>query len=162
MPGSILIALLPMPARLEPAITSLINLPDAVHRIGNALWLDPGDPAVREHVVNVVRDIVERYPVAGVILDDYFYPYPSRSYRNGSFPDHAFYERYGGNSDLGNWRRQNVNKLIKTLHETVKNGTTRPAFWRESFRNLQERFPIQRDALNSISTGISTRTRSPG
>ncbi len=73
----------------------------AVHRIGNALWLDPGDPAVREHVVNVVRDIVERYPVAGVVLDDYFYPYPSRSYAKGSFPDHAFYAKYGGNTDLG-------------------------------------------------------------
>jgi uncharacterized lipoprotein YddW (UPF0748 family) len=96
------------------------QLARAVHRIGGALWLDPGDPAVKEHVVKVVRDIVERYPVAGVILDDYFYPYPSRSYRNGAFPDRASYAKYGGNTDLGDWRRQNINKLISALHDTIK------------------------------------------
>jgi uncharacterized lipoprotein YddW (UPF0748 family) len=96
------------------------QLSGAVHRIGNALWLDPGEPAVREHVINVVRDIVERYPVAGVILDDYFYPYPSRSYAKGSFPDHAFYAKYGGNTDLGDWRRENINKLIRDLHYAIK------------------------------------------
>jgi uncharacterized lipoprotein YddW (UPF0748 family) len=96
------------------------QLAGAVHRIGSALWLDPGDPAVREHVVNVVRDIVERYPVAGVILDDYFYPYPSHSYPKGSFPDHAFYAKYGSNFEIGDWRRQNINSLIRQLHDTVK------------------------------------------
>jgi uncharacterized lipoprotein YddW (UPF0748 family) len=95
------------------------QLSGAVHRIGNALWLDPGDPAVREHVINVVRDIVERYPVAGVILDDYFYPYPSRSYAKGSFPDRAFYAKYGGNADLGDWRRENINQLIRDLHYAI-------------------------------------------
>jgi uncharacterized lipoprotein YddW (UPF0748 family) len=100
------------------------ELSDAVHRIGHGLWLDPGDPAVREHVMRVVRDIVERYAVAGVILDDYFYPYPSRDYRNGSFPDHASYARYGGHSDLADWRRENINRLIKQLSDTVKE--TRP------------------------------------
>src|ERR1700730_371970 len=96
------------------------QLSGAVHRIGNALWLDPGDPAVRKHVVDVVRDIVERYPVAGIILDDYFYPYPGHGYTNGAFPDHAFYEKYGSDTGLGDWRRQNVNKLIKALHDTIK------------------------------------------
>jgi uncharacterized lipoprotein YddW (UPF0748 family) len=96
------------------------QLAGAIHRIGSALWLDPGDPAVREHVLKVVRDILERYPVAGVVLDDYFYPYPSRRYANGAFPDHAFYAKYGGNTDLGDWRRQNINTLIKELHDTVK------------------------------------------
>jgi uncharacterized lipoprotein YddW (UPF0748 family) len=100
------------------------QLTGAVHRIGNALWLDPGDPAVREHVINVVRDIAERYSVGGIILDDYFYPYPSRNYPSGSFPDHSFYAKYGGNTQLGDWRRQNINKLIKELHDTIK--ATRP------------------------------------
>src|ERR1700719_1342208 len=101
------------------------QLARAVHRIGGTLWLDPGDPAVQEHVVKVVRDIVERYPVAGVILDDYFYPYPSRGYVRGSFPDQAFYVTYGANMDLGDWRRQNINNLIRELHDTVKKA--RPA-----------------------------------
>jgi uncharacterized lipoprotein YddW (UPF0748 family) len=96
------------------------ELAEAVHRIGSGLWLDPGDPAVREHVVRVVRDIIERYPVAGVILDDYFYPYPSHNFPRGSFPDHIFYTRYGGHVDIGDWRRENINRLIEELHDTVK------------------------------------------
>ena len=96
------------------------QLAGAVHRIGTLLWLDPGEPAVREHVVKVVRDIVERYPVAGVLLDDYFYPYPSRGYPKGTFPDRAFYARYGGHMELADWRRQNINRLIEELHDTVK------------------------------------------
>ena len=96
------------------------ELAEAVHRIGTGLWLDPGDPAVREHVVRVVRDIIERYPVAGVILDDYFYPYPSHNFPRGSFPDHTFYARYGEHADIGDWRRENINKLIEELHDTIK------------------------------------------
>jgi uncharacterized lipoprotein YddW (UPF0748 family) len=96
------------------------ELAEAVHRIGTGLWLDPGDPAVREHVVRVVRDIIGRYPVAGVILDDYFYPYPSHNFPRGSFPDHTFYARYGGHGDIGDWRRENINKLIEELHDTIK------------------------------------------
>ena len=96
------------------------QLVGAVHRVGDALWMDPGDPAVRDHVVKVVRDIVQRYPIRGIILDDYFYPYPSHAHISGSFPDHALYAKYGGNTDLGDWRRRNVNMLIKELHETVK------------------------------------------
>jgi uncharacterized lipoprotein YddW (UPF0748 family) len=96
------------------------ELAGAVHRIGHGLWLDPGDPAVREHVVRVVRDIVDRYAVTGVILDDYFYPYPSHDYPSGSFPDRTSYARYGGHFDLGDWRRENINRLIKELNETIK------------------------------------------
>ncbi len=96
------------------------ELPGGVHRIGHGLWLDPGDPEVRAHVIKVVRDIVERYAVAGVILDDYFYPYPSRDYPSGSFPDGAFYARYGGHTDVGDWRRNNINELIKELSDTIR------------------------------------------
>ncbi len=117
------------------------QLAGAVHRIGNALWLDPGDPAVREHVVKVVRDIVERYPIAGVILDDYFYPYPRRGYTNGSFPDHAFYLKYGGNTDIGDWRRQNINKLIRELHDTVKEARPDILFGVSPFGIYRKGFP---------------------
>jgi uncharacterized lipoprotein YddW (UPF0748 family) len=91
-----------------------------VRRVGNTLWLDPGEPAVREHIVEVIRDILRRYAVAGVILDDYFYPYPSRSYSRGSFPDHSSFSKYGGGMELDDWRRQNINKLIQDLHQAIK------------------------------------------
>jgi uncharacterized lipoprotein YddW (UPF0748 family) len=117
------------------------QLAGAVHRIGSALWLDPGDPAVREHVVNVVRDIVERYPVAGVILDDYFYPYPSHSYPKGSFPDHAFYAKYGSNFEIGDWRRQNINSLIRQLHDAVKAARPGAQFGVSPFGIYSKGFP---------------------
>jgi uncharacterized lipoprotein YddW (UPF0748 family) len=117
------------------------QLAGAVHRIGSALWLDPGDPAVREHVVNVVRDIVERYPVAGVILDDYFYPYPSHSYPKGSFPDHTFYAKYGSNFEIGDWRRQNINSLIRQLHDAVKAARPGAEFGVSPFGIYSKGFP---------------------
>ena len=42
------------------------------------LWMDPGAPQVQENIVNVVRDVIQRYDVAGVHFDDY-YPYPTES-----------------------------------------------------------------------------------
>ena len=103
------------------------TLSGAVRRVGSSLWLDPGDPAVRKHVTAVVKDLLDRYAVAGVILDDYFYPYPSRANPRGYFPDSNTYARYrseGGALSLDNWRRHNVDLLISELHETVK--ATRP------------------------------------
>jgi len=95
-----------------------------IRRIGNSLWLDPGEPAVRKHIVEVIRDILERYTVSGIILDDYFYPYPGRAYSRGSFPDRSSFAKYGGGMALDDWRRQNVNRLIEELHTTIK--ATRP------------------------------------
>jgi len=103
------------------------ELRDGVHRIGSSLWLDPGDPEVEEHLIRVVRDLVSRYPVAGVVLDDYFYPYPGPGHPRGTFPDVRTYGRYraaGGRLDVGGWRRQNVNRLIHDLQAVVK--LTRP------------------------------------
>jgi uncharacterized lipoprotein YddW (UPF0748 family) len=116
---------------------------NAVHRIGNSLWLDPGEPAVTEHIVDVVRDIVRRYAVAGVILDDYFYPYPGRSYSRGSFPDHAFYSRYGGGMDVSDWRRQNVNRLIQESHAAVKQIRPNALFGVSPFGIYRKGFPAE-------------------
>jgi uncharacterized lipoprotein YddW (UPF0748 family) len=94
-----------------------------VRRIGSQLWLDPGAPEVQEHVVAVVRDLLRRYSLAGVHIDDYFYPYPSAGVKAGQFPDSETYARYrsgGGKLALADWRRQNVNVMVKRLHDTVK------------------------------------------
>ena len=107
------------------------ELGDAVHRIGTALWLDPGDARVRAHVVAVVQDLVERYALDGVILDDYFYPYPSRTLPRGTFPDAATYSRYkqqGGTLTVEDWRRNNVNLLVRDLYSVVKNSRPRALF----------------------------------
>lgn len=96
-----------------------------VRRVGRQLWLDPGSPEAQEHIIAVVRDICRRYAVAGIHLDDYFYPYPSAF--PGPFPDDASYARYragGGSLSRADWRRASVNSLVRRLHATVH--ATRP------------------------------------
>jgi uncharacterized lipoprotein YddW (UPF0748 family) len=97
------------------------RLAGSVRRLKSMLWLDPGSPEVQEFVVNVVKDIVSRYPVAGVHLDDYFYPYPETY--SGSFPDAATYARYqakGGKLSKADWRRNNVNTMVHRLSQVVR------------------------------------------
>ena len=107
-----------------PRVASHISrqLPGATHKVGSWLWMDPGDPAARQQVVRVVQDIVSRYAVAGVILDDYFYPYPGSGLPRGTFPDAAYYARYkasGGDESLADWRRANIDALIRDLKRTI-------------------------------------------
>ncbi len=97
-------------------------LPAATHRVGSWLWMDPGDPAARQQVVRVVQDIVSRYAVAGVVVDDYFYPYPGSGLPSGTFPDAAYYERYqasGGDENLADWRRANIDALVRDLKRAI-------------------------------------------
>ncbi|HEY8898945.1 MAG TPA: family 10 glycosylhydrolase [Chthoniobacterales bacterium] len=92
------------------------HLGSGIRRLKRMLWLDPGSPEVQDYVVAVVRDIVRRYPVAGIHLDDYFYPYPETY--SGSFPDSATYARYqakGGKLGRADWRRHNVNTMVQRL-----------------------------------------------
>lgn len=84
---------------------------------GNQLLFDPALPECRNYINDVVIDIISRYDVDGIHMDDYFYPYPIAGVR---FPDDESFKRYGGGfTDRADWRRSNVNLLIKKLHETV-------------------------------------------
>ena len=85
---------------------------------GDQLYFDPALPESRRHICMVVSDIVSRYDVDAIYLDDYFYPYPIKG---KDFPDDASFARFGGGfSNKGDWRRSNVNVLIKKLHETIR------------------------------------------
>jgi uncharacterized lipoprotein YddW (UPF0748 family) len=101
----------------------IYQIKGAVRRVSSSLWMDPGDAAVRQHVIRVVKDLVSRYAVAGIVLDDYFYPYPSRGLPRGTFPDGTTYARYraeGGKLGIEDWRRHNVDLLIESLYTAVK------------------------------------------
>lgn len=85
---------------------------------GDQLFFDPALPESRRHISLVVGDIVSRYDVDAIHMDDYFYPYPTKG---KDFPDDASFARYGGGfSNKGDWRRSNVNLLIKKVYETVR------------------------------------------
>jgi uncharacterized lipoprotein YddW (UPF0748 family) len=86
--------------------------------------MDPGDPAVRARAVRVVLDVVKRYDIDGVHIDDYFYPYRENdsSGRSIDFPDsetYARYQRSGGTLARDDWRRRNVDLLVEAINRGV-------------------------------------------
>jgi uncharacterized lipoprotein YddW (UPF0748 family) len=93
-------------------------------RYGPYGWMDPGEPGVRQQTVNVILDVVSRYDVDGVHMDDYFYPYPERNRRGEiPFPDDRSwraYTRKGGRMSRDDWRRWNVDTLIQAIYAGVK------------------------------------------
>lgn len=85
-------------------------------------WMDPSKKETQDRTAAVVRDIVKRYDIDGVHLDDYFYPYAE--YNEGEdFPDSSSwlaYQNEGGTLSRGDWRRESVNTLIERLYREIK------------------------------------------
>jgi uncharacterized lipoprotein YddW (UPF0748 family) len=98
--------------------------PHLVRQYGNFLWLDPGEKAAQEYSLSVIVDVVKRYDLDGVHLDDYFYPYPETDAAGKvlDFPDYTSWKRYGAGGTLSraDWRRQNINTFIHTVYRTIK------------------------------------------
>jgi len=78
--------------------------------------LNPGMADVREYVLGVIMDVVNRYDIDGVHMDDYFYPYSGISNEDQA----TFAEENRGFTDIGNWRRDNVNLLIESIYDSIK------------------------------------------
>ncbi len=99
--------------------------PDLAKRYGTHYWLNPTSKEVQDYTMNVILDVVRRYDIDGVHIDDYFYPYPERG-SDGKvipFPDDdtwAAYQKDGGKLARDDWRRDAVNKLIERLYREVK------------------------------------------
>lgn len=100
------------------------TFPALVHKYGAFEWMDPGEARVRRHTIDVVLDVVRRYDVDGVHIDDYFYPYPeTRRGREIPFPDERSwraYKRAEGTLSRDDWRRQNVDQLVEQLYSAIK------------------------------------------
>ena len=81
-------------------------------------YFDPGLDITREWICTIVQDIVQRYDIQAIHMDDYFYPYPVGG---KPLPDTKTFEKYPrGFEDIRNWRRNNVNLAIKAISETIK------------------------------------------
>jgi uncharacterized lipoprotein YddW (UPF0748 family) len=110
-------------ARSEIAAGHVANSqPRIVREIGDYLWADPTEEATKRHTLDVILDVVRRYAVDGVHIDDYFYPYPSYS-GGADFPDEDSWQRYradGGELDRDDWRRHHVNDFVARFYREVK------------------------------------------
>lgn len=103
----------------ELASTHIYRIyPERFIEYDNKLFFDPALPENRSHICKVVSDIVSRYDVDGIHMDDYFYPYPAKGI---DYPDDKSFALYGRSFTYkGDWRRNNVNLLIKDIHQTVR------------------------------------------
>jgi len=108
--------------------------PDWFITYGKNKIFDPGRPEVVDYVTKVVKDIVTRYDVDGIHMDDYFYPYPVGG---KDFPDYKSFSLYGNGMDKKAWRRSNCDSIIKHIHDmitevkpTVKFGVSPFGVWR--------------------------------
>jgi uncharacterized lipoprotein YddW (UPF0748 family) len=98
--------------------------PEWVRHYGKSLWLDPGEKGVQQYSLRVILDVVRRYDIDGVHLDDYFYPYPEQDAKGKDleFPDEASWRRFGVATGLSrdDWRRQNVDGFVRELYQSIK------------------------------------------
>lgn len=99
--------------------------PEVVHAYGDLLWMDPSEPIVVEHSLRVILDVVGRYDIDGVHLDDYFYPYPidDENDEHVPFPDSTSWMRAvaaGNTLTRDDWRRQSVDRFVEELYRRVK------------------------------------------
>ncbi|QEC67656.1 family 10 glycosylhydrolase [Panacibacter ginsenosidivorans] len=108
---------------------------------GNKKYFNPGLPDVMKYVNNIVKDILTRYDVDAIHMDDYFYPYRI----NGKeFPDEQAYRKYGNDLSKDDWRRSNCDSIIKLIHETildtkpmVKFGISPFGVWRNNDKDVE-------------------------
>lgn len=83
----------------------------------NGVYYNPADSAVKKHIIDGIREILDNYEVDGIHFDDYFYP------RTDDEFDKSYYDSYksnGGTLNLNDFRRENVNSLIMSVYSLVK------------------------------------------
>ncbi len=81
-------------------------------------FFDPAYKENRDHICEIVKDIVSRYEVDGIHIDDYFYPYPANGKKFQA--DDESYRKFGNGMNRNDWRRNNVDLLIEQLYTTIK------------------------------------------
>lgn len=81
-------------------------------------FFDPAYKENRDFICDVVRDILNRYDVDAIHIDDYFYPYPANGKKFEA--DDSSYKKFGNGLERKEWRRHNVDLLIEQLYSTIK------------------------------------------
>lgn len=115
------------PAAKGPKAENYIGREDPaiVKEYGKYEWMDPSEPEVQNRTYKVMMDIVERYDLDGIHIDDYFYPYKVKdsSGKDVDFPDSRSWGRYKasqGSLSRADWRRKSVDDFIHRVYDGIK------------------------------------------
>lgn len=84
--------------------------------------LNPALEEVRAYIVDICREIIAKYPIDGLVFDDYFYP--NKIPETSAAPDYTLYKKSGSTQSFGDWRRSNIHKLVADMRCMVTD--TRP------------------------------------
>lgn len=89
--------------------------PEWIVNADNKLYINPGIPEARQHIIDTVMEVVRGYDIDGVHLDDYFYP------SGVAFADDAAFKTYNSQAiaNKGDWRRDNINQFIRQLGDEI-------------------------------------------
>jgi len=101
----------------NPANHATRQHPDWIIHYGGKSYFDPGNPEAREYILKVMLDVVARYDIDAVHIDDYFYPYPIAG---KAFGDTKSYNKFNNGLSRDDWRRENVNLFISQLNTHIK------------------------------------------
>lgn len=92
--------------------------PEWMIKYGKKFYYDPGLPEVQQKLTNVITEVVKNYSVDAIHFDDYFYPY---KVKGEVFADSLSFKSYDSpNQSLEDWRRSNVDTLVKKVHKAIK------------------------------------------
>ena len=97
-----------------------LDYPERYVVFEGARYWNPGLPEVREHICDIVREIIDNYDVDGIHFDDYFYPYGSKVTNPYVFDDRESYLKYGEGMDIHTWREKNIDAMIADVNNTIK------------------------------------------
>ncbi|MED5017547.1 family 10 glycosylhydrolase [Paenibacillus chibensis] len=100
-------------SKLAPS-SVVVQHPDWIVTTDGKPIINPGIPEARQHIIDVVMEVVNKYNIDGVHLDDYFYP------SSGTFNDDATYRTYNTTGlAKADWRRDNINQFVQKLGQSI-------------------------------------------
>lgn len=117
--------------------------PEWIVKFDGKLYINPGIPEARDHVIRAIMEVVNGYEIDGVHLDDYFYPTGESAAK--PFADDAAFKAYNANkiANKGDWRRDNINQFVQKLGQGVAQAKPNVSFgispygvWRNKSNDL--------------------------
>ncbi len=98
---------------------------DYLVSVSDRWYLNVAHPEVRKLICDGAAEILETYDMAGIHMDDYFYPTTDVSFDSKAY---NAYKKEGGKLALADWRKENLDKLVSELYATVKTHSLRALF----------------------------------